>query len=106
MFKSKIVLKIRFIAVLKIKITTKHVVKLRNSSNNLANSQGFSSEKNSTPIGDKLKSRPDLSSTEISKVNISKEIMHQMTAQAALTISTKVTVVADEAIGTILDIKS
>jgi len=39
-------------------------------------------------------------------VNISKEMVNQITAQAAFTANAELTVIADETIGTILDIKS
>ena len=80
--------------------------KLRNSSNNLANLQDLGFGRNKVTVGDTPESRPDLNSTETLKVDISKEMVNQMTAQAAFTANTKVIMVADETIGTILDITS
>ena len=47
-----------------------------------------------------------LTPRETSKVNISKEMVNQMAAQAAFTANAELTVIADETIGTILDIQS
>ena len=80
--------------------------KLQNSANNLANLKDFAPRINKVTVGDKPESRPDVDSTETSKVNISKEIVNQMAAQAAFTANAELTVIADETIGTILDIKS
>ena len=80
--------------------------KLQNSANNLANLKDFPPGINKVTVGDKPESRPDVDSTETSKVNISKEMVNQMAAQAAFTTNTELTVIADETIGTILDIKS
>ena len=80
--------------------------KLQNSANNLANLKDFAPRINKVTVGDKPESRPDVDSTETSKVNISKEMVNQMAAQAAFTANADVRVIADETIGTILDIKS
>ena len=80
--------------------------KLQNNANNLANLKDLDLEINKATVGDKPESRPDVDSTETSKVNISKEIANQMAAQAAFTANAELTVIADETIGTILDIKS
>ena len=80
--------------------------KLQNSANNLANLKGLGLGINKVPVGDKPERRPDVNSTEKSKVNISKEMMNQMAAQAAFTANAELTVAADETIGTILDIQS
>ena len=80
--------------------------KLQNSANNLANSKDLGLGINKVRVGDKPESRPDVDSTETSKVNISKEMVNQMTAQAEFTVNAKVIAVADETIGTILDVKS
>ena len=80
--------------------------KLQNSANNLANLKGLGLGINKVTVGDKPERRPDVNSTETSKVNISKEMMNQMAAQAAFTANAELTVAADETIGTILDIKS
>jgi len=80
--------------------------KLQNSANNLANLKDLGLGINKATAGDKRESRPDVDSAETSKVNISKEMMNQMAAQAAFTANAELTVAADETIGTILDIKS
>ena len=80
--------------------------KLQNSANNLANLKDFAPGINKVTVGDKPESRPDVDSTETSKVHISKEIVNQMSSQAAFTANAELTVIADETIGTILDIKS
>ena len=80
--------------------------KLQNSANNLANLKDLGLGINKVAAGDKLGNRPDVDSTEISKVNISKEMVNQMAAQAAFTANAELIVIADETIGTILDIKS
>ena len=80
--------------------------KLQNNANKLANLKDFAPGINKITVGDKPESRPDVDSTETSKVNISKEMVNQMAAQAAFTANAELTVIADETIGTILDIKS
>jgi flagellar hook protein FlgE len=80
--------------------------KLQNSANNLANLKDLSLGINKAKVGDKLESLPDVDSAETSKVNISKEMVNQIAAQAAFTANAELTVIADETIGTILDIKS
>ena len=80
--------------------------KLQNSANNLANLKGLGLGINNVTVGDKPERRPDVNSTETSKVHISKEMVNQMAAQAALTANAELTVMADETIGTILDIQS
>ena len=80
--------------------------KLQNSANNLANLKDFAPGINKVTVDDKPESRPDVDSTETSQVNISKEMVNQMTAQAAFTANADLTVIADETTGTILDIKS
>ena len=80
--------------------------KLQNSANNLANLKDLGLGINKITVGDQPESRPDVDSTETSQVNISKEMVHQMTAQAAFTANADLTVIADETTGTILDIKS
>ena len=82
------------------------VQKLQNSANNLANLKDLGLGINKVIVGDKPKSLPDVDSTATSKVNISKEMVNQITAQAAFTANAELTVIADETIGTILDIKS
>ena len=80
--------------------------KLQNSANNLANLKDFAPGINKVTVGDKPESRPDVDSTETSKVNISKEMVNQIAAHVAFTANAELTVMADETIGTILDIKS
>ena len=80
--------------------------KLQNSANNLANLKDLCLGINKVTVGDKPESLPDVDSTETSKVNISKEMVNQITAQAVFTANAELTVIADETIGTILDIKS
>ena len=80
--------------------------KLQNSANNLANLKDFAPGINKVTVDDKPESRPDVDSTETSQVNISKEMVNQMAAQAAFTANADLTVIADETTGTILDIKS
>ena len=80
--------------------------KLQNSANNLANLKNLGLGINKITVGDKPESLPDVDSTETSKINISKEMVNQMAAQAAFTTNAELIVIADETIGTILDIKS
>ena len=80
--------------------------KLQNSANNLANVKDLGLGINKVTVGDKLESLPDVDSTETLKVKISKEMVNQIVAQAAFTANSELTVIADETIGTILDIKS
>ena len=80
--------------------------KLQNSANNLANPKDLGLGINKVTVGDKPESRPDVDSAKTSKVHISKEMVNQMAVQAAFTANAELTVIADETIGTILDIKS
>ena len=80
--------------------------KLQNSPNNLANLKDLGRGINKVTAGDKPESRPDVDSTDTSKVKISEEMVNQMAAQAAFTANAELTVMADETIGTILDIQS
>ena len=82
------------------------IQKLQNSANNLANLKDLGLGINKVTVGDKLESLPDVDSTETSKVNTSKEMVNQIAAHAAFTANAELTVIADETIGTILDIKS
>jgi len=75
--------------------------KLQNSANNLVSLGG-----GKVTVSDYAASSSDLSSTEASKVDISKEALKQLTSKAEFTANAKVIVVADATIGTILDIKS
>ena len=80
--------------------------KLQNSANNLANLKDLCLGINKVTVGDKPESLPDVDSTETPKANISKEMVNQIAAQAVFTANAELTVIADETIGTILDIKS
>jgi flagellar hook protein FlgE len=80
--------------------------KLQNSANNLANLKDLGLGINKATAGNKPERRLDVNATELSKVNISTEIVNQMAAQAAFTANAELAVIADETIGTILDIKS
>ena len=80
--------------------------KLQNSANNLANLKDLGFGINKITVGDQPESRPDVDSTETSKVNISKEMVNKMAAQASFTANAELTVISDETIGTVLDIKS
>ena len=75
--------------------------KLQTSANNLV---GLG--RNKVAVGDNLERRLDVDSTQTSKADISKEMVNQMTAQAEFTVNAKVVAVADETIGTMLDVKS
>ncbi len=80
--------------------------KLQNSANNLVNFKDLDLGINKVTVGDKPESLPDVDSTETLKVNISKEMVNQIAAHAAFTANAEFTVIADETIGTILDIQS
>ena len=76
--------------------------KLQNSASNLV-----SLGRDKVTVVDNLGLRSDLNSTKASKrVDISKEMVYQITAQAEFKANTKVVLTADETIGTILNIKS
>ena len=75
--------------------------KLQTSANNLV---GLG--RNKVAVGDNLERQLDVDSTQAPKADISKEMVNQMTAQAEFTVNAKVIAVADETIGTILDVKS
>jgi len=75
--------------------------KLQNSANNLV-SQG----RNKVSDGDNRKIRPDINLTVDKNVNISKEMVNQIIAKSEFKANVKVVKIADENIGTILDIKS
>jgi flagellar hook protein FlgE len=75
--------------------------KLQSSANNLV-----SLGRNNIKVGDNPKLRFDLKSTQASKIDISKELVSQINAQSGFSANAKIIVVADETIGTILDIKS
>ena len=62
--------------------------------------------RNKVAVGDNPERKQDVDSTQASKVDVAKEMVNQMTAQAEFTANAKVIAVADETIGTILDVKS
>ena len=75
--------------------------KLQNSAKNLVGLGG-----NKVAVGNNPERRLGVDSTQASQVDISKEMVNQMAAQAEFTANAKVIGVADETIGTILDVKS
>jgi flagellar hook protein FlgE len=76
--------------------------KLKNSANNIV-----SLGRNKVTVVDNSELRSDLNSTKTSKkVDISKEMVNQITAQAEFKANAKVIMAADKTIGTILNIKS
>ena len=76
--------------------------KLQNSGSNLVSLGG-----NKGTFGDNPELRPDLNPIKTSKkVDISKEMVNQVTAKAEFQANAQVIEAADEAIGTILNIKS
>ena len=75
--------------------------KLQTSANNLV---GLG--RNKVAVGDNPERRLDVDSSQASKVDISKEMVNQMTAQAEFSANAKIIAVTDEMIGTTLDVKS
>jgi len=75
--------------------------RLQNSASNL-----ISLGRDKVTVSDYSESRSDLNLTAASKVDISKEVLSQMTSKAEFIANAKVIAVADETIGTILDVKS
>ena len=75
--------------------------RLQNSASNLVNLG-----RDQVTVTDNSGIRSDLSLTAASKVDISKEALSQMTSKAEFIANAKVIAVADETIGTILDVKS
>ena len=75
--------------------------KLQNSANNLVDAG-----RNKVPVGDNLKRKLDVETGQSSKINISKEAVDQMVAQAEFTANARVVTVADKTVRTILDVKS
>jgi len=75
--------------------------KLQTSANNLV---GLG--RNKVVVGDNPERRQDVDITQALEADISKEMVDQMTAKAEFTANAKVIAVADETIGTILDVKS
>ena len=80
--------------------------KLQNSANNLISLQGLSIGKNNIVVGDKYESGLDLGPIKAIKVDISKQMVNQVIAKASFSANSKLVVVADKNIGTILNIKS
>ena len=78
--------------------------KLQKSATSLQNSFGF--EKKIDMVGKAKPEKSELIDTNSIYVDISEEVVTQITAKAALTANTKVVVTADQIIGTTLDIKS
>lgn len=78
--------------------------KLQNSATSLKNSFGI--EKNIDMVGKAKPGKSELIDTNSIYVDISEEVVTQITAKAAFTANTKVVVTADQIIGTTLDIKS
>ena len=79
--------------------------KLQNSANNLAKLKDLGRGINKA-TDEKPESRPYFDATETAKINIPKEMVNQVAAQAAFTENAELTVIADETIGTIVDTKS
>jgi len=76
--------------------------KLQNSASNLV-----APGRDKVTVVDNPGFRSNLNSTKASKkIDISKKMINQVTAQAELKANAKVVLTADETIGTILDIKS
>ena len=78
--------------------------KLQKSATSLQNS--FEFDKNIDMVGRAKLGRSELIDTNSIYVDISEEVVTQITAKAAFTANTKVVVTADQIIGTTLDIKS
>ena len=77
---------------------------LQKSATNLQSSFGF--EKNMDIVGKAKPEKSELIDTDSIYIDISEEIVTQITAKAAFTANAKVVVTADQIIGTTLDIKS
>ena len=77
---------------------------LQKSATSLQNS--FEFDKNIDMVGRVKLGRSELIDTNSIYVDISEEVVTQITAKAAFTANTKVVVTADQIIGTTLDIKS
>jgi flagellar basal body rod protein FlgG len=75
--------------------------KIQNSANNLV-----SHGRKKVEDGDNREIRPNINLKEEDNVNISKEIVNQLIAKSEFKANVKVFKIADENIGTILDIKS
>ena len=74
------------------------------SAASLQNSFGF--EKNIDMVGKAKPGKSELIDTNSIYIDISEEVVTQITAKAAFTANAKVVVTADQIIGTALDIKS
>ena len=75
--------------------------KLQNSANNIV-----SQRIKKVADGDNREIKPNINLTEDTNVNISKEMVNQIIAKSEFKANVKVVEIADENIGTILDIKS
>jgi flagellar hook protein FlgE len=75
--------------------------KLQNSANNIV-----SQRIKKVADGDNREIKPNINLTEDTNVNISKEMVNQIIAKSEFKANVKVVKIADENIGTILDIKS
>jgi flagellar hook protein FlgE len=78
--------------------------KLQQSATSLQKSFGF--EKNIDMTSKAKPGKSELIDTNSINIDISKEVVTQITAKAAFTANAKVVVTTDQIIGTILDIKS
>ena len=78
--------------------------KLQKSATSLQNFFGF--EKNIDMVGKSKPEKSELIDTNSIYIDISEEVVTQITAKAAFTANAKVIVTADQIIGTTLDIKS
>ena len=78
--------------------------KLQKSATSLQNFFGF--EKNIDMVGKSKPEKSELIDANSIYIDISEEIVTQITAKAAFTANAKVIVTADQIIGTTLDIKS
>ena len=78
--------------------------KLQKSATSLQNSFGF--EKNMDMVGKAKPRKSELIDTNSIYIDISEEVVTQITAKATFTANAKVVGTADQIIGTTLDIKS
>jgi flagellar hook protein FlgE len=78
--------------------------KLQESATRLQNSFGF--EKNIDMVGKAKPGESELIDTNSIYIDISEEVVTQITAKVAFTANARVVVTADQIIGTTLDIKS
>jgi flagellar basal body rod protein FlgG len=78
--------------------------KLQKSATNLQSS--FEFEKKINIVGEAKPEQSELIGTDSISIDISKEVVTQITAKATFTANAKVVAIADQIIGTALDIKS